>query len=99
MRVHLRQEPLPQLRESPAGASVVSLNGAKVEAWAFSPNNVLSWEDGAGHTAWLLFMSLSGGPIIMGNVLKPDQAPPSGTNLPALYTRSLYLPTCGSLHS
>ena len=61
-----------------AGSSVVSLNGAKVEAWAFSPNNVLSWEDGAGHTAWLLFMSLAGGPVIMGNVLKPDQAPPSG---------------------
>ena len=67
-----------------AGSSVVSLNGAKVEAWAFSPNNVLSWEDGAGHTAWLLFMSLAGGPVIMGNVLKPDQAPPSGEGFEGL---------------
>ena len=63
---------------------MVSLNGAKVEAWAFSPNNVLSWEDGAGHTAWLLFMSLAGGPVIMGNVLKPDQAPPSGEGFEGL---------------
>ena len=61
-----------------AGSSYVALNGAKVEAWAFSPNNVLSWEDGAGHTAWMLFMALPGGPVFMGNVLKPDEAPPTG---------------------
>ena len=52
-------------------------NGVRIEAWAFNPNNVLSWEDSAGHTAWLLFMALPGGPHILGNVITPEQSAPS----------------------
>ncbi len=56
-----------------AGHTEVLCNGTRIEAWAFNPNNVLSWEDSAGHTAWLLFMALPGGPLILGNVLTPEQ--------------------------
>ena len=56
-------------------------NGVRIEAWAFNPNNVLSWEDSAGHTAWLLFMALPGGPLVLGNVITPEQSAPSSEAL------------------
>ena len=57
----------------------VYCDGEKVEAWAFNPNNVLSWEDSMGNTAWLLFMPLPEGAILMGNVLSKEERahPPS----------------------
>lgn len=55
----------------------------KIEAWAFTPNNVLSWEDNAGNTAWLLFMPLPDGAVLMGNVLNRDERmhPPSKSSI------------------
>ena len=57
----------------------VYCDGVRVGAWAFNPNNVLSWEDSIGNTAWLLFMPLPDGAILMGNVLSKEERahPPS----------------------
>ena len=62
-----------------ADVTEVYCHGERVEAWAFNPNNVLSWEDSVGNTAWLLFMPLPEGAILMGNVLNKEERgnPPS----------------------
>ena len=69
-----------------AGATEVYCDGQKVEAWAFNPNNVLSWEDSVGNMAWLLFLPLPEGSILMGNVLNREERAqsPSESKIPPL---------------
>lgn len=72
-------------------------DGGRIEGLGFNPNNVLSWEDSAGHTAWLLFMALPGGPLILGNVITPDQSAPNSEALILGSTgHSLALPSRGA---
>lgn len=73
-----------------AGRTEVFCDGVRIEAWAFNPNNVLSWEDSVGNTAWLLFMPLPEGAILMGNVLNKEERahPPSKVLRPFCKSRT-----------
>jgi len=44
----------------------VTVDSMKVENWTFGPNNVLTYQTDAGHSAWLQFVHLANGPIILG---------------------------------
>jgi hypothetical protein len=44
----------------------MTVDNMKVENWTFGPNNVLTYETDAGHSAWLQFVHLANGPIILG---------------------------------
>ena len=72
------------------GETEVLCNGTKINAWSFNPNNVLSWEDESGKTAWLLFMPLAEGPILIGNVLPSTDgtAPTCGSSLSTMFLSS-----------
>ena len=73
------------------GTPVVALNGNKLDSWTFGPNNVLAWEDEAGHTAWLQFVHLAEGPVFMGNLHKPDETSPERESLPAHSKAQIFL--------
>jgi hypothetical protein len=54
----------------------VTVGGSRVESWAFDGNNVLSWEDDAGCSAWLQFLALRSGPAFAGNLFAAGSPPP-----------------------
>ena len=59
----------------------VTVGGTPVTGWAFDANNVLSWEDEAGCSAWLQFLATPGGPVFAGNLFAAGAPPPpSGFN-------------------
>jgi len=54
----------------------VTVGGSKVDSWSFDGNNVLSWEDDAGCSAWLQFLALRSGPAFAGNLFAAGSPPP-----------------------
>lgn len=77
----------------------MSVDGKKVERWTFGPNNVLAWEDEVGHTAWLQFVRLSNGPIVVGNLYNPTETAPEREFLPSLSFCAFRLELCVGLLS
>ena len=59
-----------------SGGVSVTVGGSKVESWSFDGNNVLSWEDDAGCSAWLQFLALRSGPAFAGNLFAAGSPPP-----------------------
>lgn len=79
-----------------AGVLTVTADGKKIDTWTFGPNNVLAWEDEAGHSAWLQLVKLPSGPVLVGNLYGPkDPAPERESPLTAwhsLLATPRYLP-------
>jgi hypothetical protein len=64
-----------------AGETRVAVDNMKIENWTFGPNNVLTFVTDAGHSAWLQFVHLADGPIILGKFREADNEVLEGFNV------------------
>jgi hypothetical protein len=59
-----------------AADPTITVGGQTVPDWSFDGNNVLTWEGGAGCSAWLQFLATGGGPVFAGNLFAAGAPPP-----------------------
>ena len=78
----------------PAVDTRVVVDNVKVDTWTFGPNNVLTYQTDAGHSAWLQFVHLAQGPIILGKFRETEsEVLESERHLPSLPPSSLLIPS------